>query len=286
MVPGGRVKLACFQWDVVFGDPRANADRLIEGLDWAVDQGVDLAVFPEAFLTGYCVGTREAAEAIAIRVGCDSDFEVTDACEEVLSVQSAAIERGLHVVVGFAGVDDFGLYNGALLIEPNGRMRRYVKTHLPCLGFDQFATAGTALPVFQTELGAIGLLICYDLRPPEATRVMALRGAEIVILPTNWPVRKGTTPAVMCAARAMENKIFFASCNRVGDENGFSFRGESAIYGVGGEVLDSIGAEEGVIVAEMDLSMAREKRSVVIPGVFETDAFGCRQPGLYRELVD
>jgi 5-aminopentanamidase len=105
-----------------------------------------------------------------------------------------------------------------------------------------------------------------------------------VVLPTNWPSRKGTTPALMCPARAMENKIFFASCNRVGDENGFGFRGESAIYGVGGEVLDSLGEGEGIIVADVDLSVAREKRSVVIPGVFETDAFGCRQPGLYREL--
>jgi 5-aminopentanamidase len=278
------MRLACFQWDVVFGDPAANADRLISGLDDAVARGVDLAVFPEAFLTGYCVGTQEEAERIAIRVSCDKDFEVTDACDEVLRIQSAAIERGVHVVFGYAGVDDFGLYNGALLVEPNGRMRRYVKTHLPCLGFDQFATPGNALPVFDTDLGRIGVLICYDLRPPEATRVMALRGAEIVVLPTNWPSRKGTTPALMCPARAMENKIFFASCNRVGDENGFGFRGESAIYGVGGEVLDSLGEGEGIIVADVDLSVAREKRSVVIPGVFETDAFGCRQPGLYREL--
>ncbi|MFM9873135.1 MAG: carbon-nitrogen hydrolase family protein [Fimbriimonadaceae bacterium] len=280
------MRLACFQWDVVFGDPGANADRIIEGLDVAVSRGVDLAVFPEAFLTGYCVGSREDAERIAVRVSCDKDFEVTDACDEVLRVQAAAIERGLHVVFGYAGVDDFGPYNGAMLVEPNGRMRRYVKTHLPCLGFDQFATAGTALPVFDTDLGRIGILICYDLRPPEATRVMALRGAELVVLPTNWPTRKGTTPALMCPARAMENKIFFASCNRVGDENGFSFRGESAIYGVGGEVLDSIGEGEGVIVADMDLSLAREKRSVIIPGVFETDAFGCRQPGLYRDLAE
>lgn len=280
------MRLACYQWDVVFGDPGANADRIIAGLDDAVSKGVDLAVFPEAFLTGYCVSTREEAERIASRVSCDRDFEVTDACEEVLRVQSAAIERGIHLVYGFAGVDDFGLYNGALLVEPNGRMRRYVKTHLPCLGFDQFATAGTALPVFDTDLGRIGLLICYDLRPPEATRVLALRGADLLILPTNWPTRKGTTPALMCPARAMENKIFFASCNRVGDENGFSFRGESAIYGVGGEVLDSAGNGESIILADLDLSLAREKRNVIIPGVFETDAFGCRQPRLYRELVD
>lgn len=279
------MRLACFQYDVVFGDPGANADRLIAGLGEARSNGVDLAVFPEAFLTGYCVSTAEEAERIAIRVSCDRDFEVTDCNDDVARVQAAAVELGIHVVAGFAGKDGFGLYNGALLVEPDGRMRRYVKTHLPCLGFDQFASPGTALPVFETALGRIGILICYDLRPPEAARVMALREADLIVLPTNWPVRKGTTPAVMCPARAMENKVFFASCNRVGDENGFSFRGESAIYGVGGEVLASAGDAEAVIQAEFDIKEAREKRTVVIPGQFETDAFACRQPGLYSDLT-
>lgn len=279
------MKLACFQWDVVYGDPAANASRLIEGLGQAASQGVDLAVFPEAFLTGYCVSNRDEAERIAVQVSCDRDLEVTEACAEVAAIQAAGVEYGLHVIFGFAGKDDFGLYNGALLVEPNGRMRRYVKTHLPCLGFDQFATPGTALPVFETSLGRIGILICYDLRPPEASRVLALRGADLIILPTNWPTRKGTTPALMCPARAMENKLFFASCNRVGDENGFSFRGESAIYGVGGEVLASASDSEAVIVAEFDMAEARNKRTVVIPGSFETDAFACRQPGLYKDIT-
>lgn len=279
------MRLACFQYDVVFGDPGANADRLIAGLAEARLNGVDLAVFPEAFLTGYCVSTAEEAERIAIWVSCDRNFEVTECHDAVARVQAAAVELGIHVVAGFAGKDGFGFYNGALLVEPDGRMRRYVKTHLPCLGFDQFATPGTALPVFETALGRIGILICYDLRPPEATRVMALREADLIVLPTNWPVRKGTTPAVMCPARAMENKVFFASCNRVGDENGFSFRGESAIYGVGGEVLASAGVAEAVIQADFDIKEARQKRTVVIPGHFETDAFACRQPGLYSDLT-
>lgn len=280
------MKLACFQTNVVFNNPSANAVNCVKMLHRAKAEGVDLAVFPEAFLTGYCVSTVEDAERIAIRVQCDREFDITDADESLLTVQSAAIELGIHVVLGFAGKDDFGIYNGAALIEPNGRMRRYVKTHLPCLGFDMFATPGTALPVFQTDLGIIGILICYDLRPPEATRVLALRGAELVVLPTNWPVRKGVTPAIMCPTRAAENKIFFASCNRIGDENGFSFRGESAICDLTGEVLDSAGDEEKMIVAEIDLSLARNKRSVIIPGAFESDAFACRQPDLYQEIVN
>lgn len=280
------MKLACFQTNIIFNNPMANAEACISKLRQAKNSGVDLAVFPEAFLTGYCVNSKEDAERIAIRVQCDRDFDITEAHESLQAVQSAAVDLEIHAVLGFAGKDDFGLYNGAALIEPDGRMRRYVKTHLPCLGYDRFATPGTALPVFQTELGVLGILICYDLRPPEATRVLALRGAELVILPTNWPVRKGVTPAIMCPTRAAENKIFFASCNRIGDENGFSFRGESAICGLGGEILDSAGEEEKMLIAEIDLSEARNKRTVIIPGSFESDAFACRQPGLYQDIVN
>jgi predicted amidohydrolase len=280
------MKLACHQWDVVFGDPAANAARLCEGLIKAAESGVDLAVFPEAFLTGYCVSTVEDADRIAITVDCDRDFDVTAAHEAVVAVQKAVVSTGVHCVVGYAGKDQFGLYNGALLLEPNGRMRRYVKTHLPCLGFDMFAVPGAALPVFETDLGRIGLLICYDLRPPEASRVLALRGADLIVLPTNWPIRQGPMPSTMCPSRAMENRVFFASCNRVGTENGFSFRGDSGIYGIDGAVLASAGGGEEVITAELELPLARNKHSVVIPGVFETDAFACRQPGLYRDLVE
>lgn len=279
------MRLACFQTDVAFNDPLKNARRAVEMLTRAKRDGVDLAVFPEAFLTGYCVSTKEQAEQIALPAR-RGDNRLLDWHPALETLFNACRDLGIWSVCGFAGKDDEGLYNGAVLVDRAGQNRLYVKTHLPELGFDHFSTPGRTLPVFDTEFGTIGILICYDLRPPEASRVLALKGADLILLPTNWPARKGTTPALMCPARAMENKVFFASCNRIGEENGYAFRGESAIYGLGGEVLDSAGSEEAYIVADLDLALAREKRSVVIPGAFETDAFGCRQPDLYRDLAD
>lgn len=280
------MRLACVQTDVVFNNPSANVEHAKRKLDEAKANAADLVVFPEAFLTGYCVDTPEQAQEIALRLDADQNFEITEAEPAVLALQSAAIDLDLHLVFGLAAQDDFGLYNAALLAEPNGRLRRYVKTHLPYLGFDRFAQPGDALPVFQTDLGALGILVCYDLRPPEAARSLALAGAELILLPTNWPDRKGTTPAVMCPARAMENKVFFASCNRIGEENGFTFRGESAIFDVGASVLADAGTADTIVYADLDLAEARNKRSIIIPGAFESDAFANRRPELYKNLLN
>lgn len=279
------MRMACVQTDVVFNDPAANLAVAEGHLRELAAQGVKLVVFPEAFLTGYCARSEEEAKQIAIRCHCAKDFDITDAHEAVYALQGLSVELDVHIVFGLIASDDYGLMNCAVLAEPNGRLRRYVKTHLPYLGVDRFVDPGDSLPVFQTEIGAIGILVCYDLRPPEAARVLALAGAELIVLPTNWPTRKGTTPAIMCPARAAENKVFFASCNRIGDENGFSFRGESAIYDCGGGVIVEAGTEEKVIVADLDLAEARNKHTVIIPGAFESNAVTSRRPELYKSLI-
>ncbi|MCU0316673.1 MAG: carbon-nitrogen hydrolase family protein [Fimbriimonadaceae bacterium] len=280
------MKVACAQRDVAFGDPGSNTQVALADLRLAKEQGVDLVVFPECFLTGYCASSVEEAEAISIPCHCDRDFDVTLADVSLLSLQAACIDLGLHCVVGFAGRDDFGLYNGAVLMEPSGRMRRYLKAHLPWLGLDRFVTPGDALPVFQTELGAIGILVCFDLRPPEAARTLALSGAELIVLPTNWPVGAEVSAGFVAPTRAAENKVFLASCNRVGEEKGFRFIGQSGIYGVGGKALAKAEGESALITAELDLSQARNKHTVNIPGEYELEIFRSRRPDLYLPLTE
>ena len=278
-------RIRCAQTEVAFNDPEANSAVAVGVLERASIDQVDLVLFPEAFLTGYCVASQDEAESIAIRCQCDRDFDVTDAHGSLVQIQASCVRLGIHAVLGLAAKDDYGIFNAAVLIEPSGRMRRYIKTHLPCLGFDRFAQPGSALPVFETELGVLGILICYDLRPPEATRVLALRGAEIVLLPTNWPTRKGQPPSIMVPARCAENRIYYATCNRVGDENGFSFRGDSGLYDLDGTRLCDAGPGEGEITADLDLALAREKTSTVIPELFSTNAFADRRPDLYSEIT-
>ena len=279
------VRVASVQCNVVFGDPHANAAFAVEKLRLLAARGVQLVVFPEAFLTGYVVENEAEARRIAIDVrGADPD-SVDVAHSSVQAIQATCRELGIHAVFGYAGTDGQVLYSGAILSEPNGRMRRYVKTHLPELGFDKYVVRGSRLPVFDTEIGRIGLLICYDVRFPEAARVMGLERADIIALPTNWPEGAEVSPKYMAPARAAENRLFVVTCNRVGVENGFRFIGRSAIHDMTGEALASAGDEETILVADVDLARARQKRTVVIPGKYETDTFATRYPEIYGRIA-
>jgi 5-aminopentanamidase len=278
------MRIACVQADVVFGDPRANADRVLRELESLSARGVDLAVFPEAFLTGYCVECVDDAEKIAMQVEANERREVVSAPVEIETIRDACTRLDLHAVVGFAGRSSEGLYNGALLFAPGEPPRRYVKTHLPMLGFDRFVVPGDGLPVFQTRLGRIGILICFDLRPPEPARVMALAGADLVVLPTNWPIGAEISAEFISIARAAENRIFVATCNRTGEEHGFRFFGRSKIVHPSGKVLAAADEAEETLIADLDLDEARHKRTVNIPGRYETTVFESRRVELYRTL--
>ncbi|HSI71853.1 MAG TPA: carbon-nitrogen hydrolase family protein [Fimbriimonas sp.] len=270
------MKIACVQTNVAFRDPLANAARAVETIHHLRDQGVDLVVFPEAYLTGYCVERVEDAQSLAIPASHEALSQLQEACDE----------SGALCVVGYAESTGDVLRNTVALMEPNTPPRTYSKTHLPHLGYDMFVERGDHLTVFETRLGRIGLIICYDLRPPEAARVLALKGAELIILPTNWPVGAEISAETISVARAVENLVFLATCNRVGEENGFTFIGKSKIIAPNGKVLASAEAGEEIITAEIDLSQARNKRIVNVPGKYEMDIFGSRNPALYQEIVE
>jgi 5-aminopentanamidase len=279
------LKIACVQSNVVFGDPAANAAAAVIYLERLAGEGVDLAIFPEAFLTGYCVDSPEAAAQIALDVDWEGETVSDEPPPAVAAVRDACMRHKIHAVAGSACRNGGRIYNAAFLFEPTGKTRLYAKTHLPELGLDKFVAAGDELPVFDTAIGRIGIAVCFDLRPPEPIRVLALKGAELIVLPTNWPEGAEFAPAHMAAVRANENRVFLAACNRVGTENGFRFIGQSGIWDVAGKCLASAGDGEETIFADVDLAAAREKRVRVIPGKYETTVFESRRPELYGELT-
>lgn len=279
-------KIACVQSNVAFANPDENAKRADWHLQTLASQGVKLAVFPEAFLTGYCVSSDEEADKIALDVTQDWNGNLTSFPDSVLRIQESCKKNSIGAVVGLAGNNHVERYNGAILFGSDGSMRLYRKAHLPELGLDKFVSRGDALPVFDTEIGRIGILICFDMRPPEAARVLALKGAELIVLPTNWPEGAEISADHVCIARATENKVYMATCNRVGDENGFRFIGRSKIIDPYGNVLASAGETEEVITAEIDLALSRNKRNVTIPGKYETEVFASRRPELYGKLLE
>ena len=163
----------------------------------------------------------------------------------------------------------------------------YRKSHLPFLGVDRYVRAGDELPVFDTAIGRIGLEICYDLRFPEVTRSLALAGAEIVCLPTNWPMAAAANAELLAPARAFENRIYLLVANRVGRERTAEFCGRSQIVAPDGTRLAETDAtSEALLVAEIDVGWAREKSIVPAPGEYEMHLFGHRRPELYGALVE
>ena len=178
------------------------------------------------------------------------------------------------------------LHNAAILVGPDGLIGSYRKTHLPFLGVDRFVVPGDELNVYDTPLGRIGVEICYDLRFPEVTRTLALKGADFVAHPTNFPMAAKVQTEVITLARAAENRIFLLTANRVGKERTGEFCGWSQIVDpYGRRLAEADETEETLLVAEVDLEKARDK-DYVVPGEYELYLFGHRRPELYGSLVE
>lgn len=267
-------RIACCQLDVVQANLEANRDRLIRALAEVKGKEADLALFPECFLTGYGFSSLDEGRSVAITR------------EETSLLQAEAESHNIIFLVGFAERTQEGLANTCALFEPGASPRFYQKTHLPWLGMDRFVTPGDSLPVFETRVGRIGILICFDQRPPEAARVLALKGADLICLPTNWPEGAEMSAHAISQARAAENRVCYATCNRVGTESGFRFIGASGIYDPNGQILAKAGSEEEIIYADLDLMKSRSKRAVIVPGEYEWTMDESRRPSLYGPLLD
>ncbi len=274
-------RVASVQSDVSYSDPLHNLERAYNVFEAYRKQDIDLFVFPECYLTGYCCPNRDAAESIALSL--DSN-EHGGWCVQV--IKAFAETYKCTIVMGFAEKAGGNLYNSAVIVTPKGVVHKYRKVHLPELGFDMHATPGDELVVADTPIGRIGILICFDLRFPEAARTLALKGAELIVVPTNWPTGAHVSANILTPARAAENKVFVITCNRTGDENGFSFIGESSMVDPMGTVLEHAGVTERVLVTDMALADARKKRTVTIPGKYETDVFATRRPDLYGPITE
>ena len=269
-------KIAAVQIDIALGRPDDNLARIEQRLEEAAGRGARLVVFPECALTGYCFDSREEALPLAQPVPGPATEQVTRACRRL----------GTFAVFGLLERDTDALYNAAALVGPQGLVGSYRKAHLPYLGVDRFTTPGNRpFAVHQAGDLRVGMLICYDSSFPEATRVLALLGADVVVLPTNWPPGAECVAAHGVNTRAMENHIYFLTANRVGHERGFDFIGQSKICNCSGAVLASADTrEETIIYGDVDPLVARNKHIVRVPGKHHIDRFADRRPDLYGPL--
>jgi predicted amidohydrolase len=268
--------VAVAQIDPQLGETERNLATCVARMEEAAAAGAELLVLPECALPGYMFASGDEALPYA---------------EEIPGPSTEALERecarlGLYVVCGLLERDGDALRNAAVLVGPDGLVGNYRKTHLPFLGVDRFVVPGDSLPVFDTPIGRIGIEICYDLRFPEVTRSLALRGADIVAHPTNFPLAARPQTELITVARATENRIYLLTANRVGKERWGEFCGRSQIvdpYGI--RLAETDDKAETLLVADVELEKARDK-DYDVPGEYELYLFGHRRPDLYGALVE
>ena len=249
-----------------------NGEIAADEIAGAGRDGAELVVFPEAALTGYVF--ESFAEAREAAVEADGP--------QVTRVIEATADAGVHVVVGAIERDGAALHNTAFVIGPDGLLGRYRKIHTLCLGADRFTRSGSSPRVFDLPFGRIGVHICYDGTFPETARSLRLLGAQLLVLPTNWP--RLDLKREMVRVRAYENRAFYVAVNRVGTERGVVFRGGSSAADPDGNLLLAAGAEPGRFLFQADLSLSRS-HEVVSPGEYELDLIGDRRPELYEPIT-
>jgi predicted amidohydrolase len=270
------VKFAAIQMQPVLLEPEKNLEKIIQYIFEASHLGAEVLVFPECALSGYGLSLNEA-QTFSEPIPGPTTKRIIEACRDTQCI----------VAIGMLEKDDEGnIYNAAALLGADGLLGTYRKTHLPYLGVDRFLSQGNSIHgPFDTEVGKLGLLVCYDLRFPEPIRILALKGAHVILLPTAWPIAANLYPEFMAQSRSSENSLYLVAANRIGEERGTRYLGRSLIVGVNGEKLaEGTNDQEEILVAEVELRLSENKKRIFTPGEYELDLFKDRRPELYGAL--
>lgn len=267
------MRVACVQFAPTFGNLDANTECIV-GHIAAID--ADVIVFPELATSGY------------FHLGFDEVARIAESAStpsrgvHIQRIVDAACTHGKVVICGFAERDGSQLYNAALIAGKGiDTPRVYRKTHLfykETLGF----TPGNSgfFTVYIEHLDCtIGTMICYDWRFPESARALALKGADLIVCPSNLVTHIWR---MAMPVRAFENKVYLAVANRTGSEHNagedVSFNGQTAIYGYSGNVIADASVEaDAVVIAEIHPEQTRDKSFNSI-----NDIFADRREGMYR----
>ena len=269
-------------------DTRKDAvERLIVLMRQAAAEGARLVVFPELALTTFFPRWFMESQA-----EIDKYFEREMPGPDTLPLFNEAKRLGIGFYLGYAELTEeegkAHRYNAAVLVAADGRIvGKYRKVHLPYLGVDMHTTPGDRpFAVHDVNGVKIGMNICYDVGFPEAARCLTLLGADLIVLPTNWPPGAECMASASIPSRAMENAVYYAAVNRVGTERGFRFIGRSSMCAPNGKVIAaSEGVDEEILYADIDVEQSRRKHIIRVPDKHEIDRLADRRPEMYELLT-
>lgn len=261
------MRIAIYQCEGIPAAKEENLAILREAAISAAKQGARLIMFPELFLTGYNIGDRV--------------FDLAESINGPSAQKAAGIAReaGIAVLYGYPEEFKKDIYNSAILIDRRGnKLANFRKTHLYGEHENRVFQPGDALILADLEGLKVGLLICYDIEFPEAARLMALAGAELIAVPTALMEPYCRTARLLVPARALENQLFVAYVNRCGTESDLTYCGLSCVVGPDGEDLVRAGRTEGLFIADIDISAIAASKGV-------NPYLADRRPELYATKV-
>jgi predicted amidohydrolase len=215
----------------------------------AKQQGSDLIIFPEMSLTGYVL--------------LDQVYELAETIpgSSTQKIETLAKKTGMHIIFGMPELSEktqATVFNTAVCVGPQGLIGKYRKMYLPTHSIfeeKRYFRPGYEAAAFQTEVGNIGLTICYDIFFPEVYRLIRLKGAQLIICISASPAVRRSYFEILTSARALENTAFLAYVNLAGVEDGLQFWGGSRLVGPTGEVLAKAKYdEEDFVICEVDFS--------------------------------
>ena len=272
------VVVAAVQMDIALFDASTNLERIRTAVETAKrERDADLVVFPELSNIGYIKRRDKKFGSRYMKCADTIPGEFTESLGQI------ARQHDVYLVAGMAEAHTTipgTLYNSAVLIDPAGRLvGAHRKAHIPGYEKHYFIPANTN-SVFETDIGTLGIGICYDNQFAELTRSYALQGAEILVMLWNMPnfSNDGTILHNLTSVRAFENRMYAVSCNRIGGTNDIDFFGYSAIANPLGELVATAHGEDTILYGELERDRILEERA-------QMTIFRDRRPELYDALV-
>lgn len=256
------MKVGLVQLSLEIGNTRRNLDRVATALHNLAGEGVCLAILPEMWATGFAYqqlpGLAQQTPGL------------------VAALEKIAGTSDMAIVGTLAEEENGRLYNTAFFVDgKRGLTGRHRKIHpFPPTGEDRYFTAGRELPLFETNFGKVGVVICYDLRFPELCRNLAARGATFLVVCAEWPLVRLGHWQTLTAARAVENQSFVIATNCCGRDGETIFAGHSRVVGPDGSILFEAGEKECFASVEIDPAQVKKVRDFfdTVPAL----SFECR----------
>ncbi|HAG49805.1 MAG: acyltransferase [Deltaproteobacteria bacterium GWC2_42_51] len=265
------MRVAFFQTTPIFGNIKTNVENVIAKI-YSID--AHLLVLPELFNTGYQFKSEKEVSRLA--------EDIPKGYTSRRLIEAAKMKK-IFLVAGIAEKYRGKFYNSSILVGPKGFIGIYRKAHLFWNEKRFFSPGNTPFEVYNIGPAKIGMMICFDWLFPEAARILAIKGADIICHPSNLVLPH--CPQAMIT-RCLENRVFAITANRIGIEERIKkqrlrFIGQSEIVAPNGKILyRASGNREEIGIIEIDPKVARDKNITSLNNIFVD-----RRKKFYKPLI-